>query len=151
MEEQTIPIGALLKRIHTELEKRANRDLQENDLTFSQMHMLGVLDRQPEGAATLKELERYFCTAQSTVAGIAVRLERKGLVAACPDVADRRVKRIRITEAGRALCRRAKRTLRAGEAQMLSNLTPEEQAQLHALLLKVYAALRGEEGCEASP
>lgn len=48
----------------------------------------------------MKELERYFGVAQSTIAGVVSRLEQKGFVEAFGDAADKRIKVVHITPAG---------------------------------------------------
>ena len=103
------------------------------------------LSHLPDGAATLKELERYFRVAQSTAAGVAARMEKKGLIESLPSENDRRVKRVRITASGAETLRRAIETMERGEKQMLSALDEAEQETLIALLRKVHGALRREE------
>lgn len=146
MEERKVPYGALIKQLSMAINKQADAALQENDLTFTQMVFLGALDQLPEGEAPLKELERRFRVAQSTAAGIAARLERKRLLESVPDEKDRRVKRVRITSAGRETFRRALDTIEAGEKQMLSPLTVPEQETLMILLTKINDSLRETEG-----
>ena len=146
MEERKVPYGALIKQLSMEIKKQADAALQESGLTMTQMYFLGVLSHQPGGEATLKELERNFRVAQSTAAGVAARLEKKGLVESVPDENDRRVKRVRITASGDETLRCALETMKRGEQQMLSPLTDSEQETLLKLLRKVHSALRQEEG-----
>ncbi len=136
-----IDVGGLIKRINDTMEKRANSELQSHDITFFQFKMLLTLRFMKDGTATLKELEHYFGVAQSTAAGVAVRLERKQLIESFPDPNDRRVKCVRITEAGRTLCENHRAAMDQGERDMLRSLAPEEQEQLKGLLLRVYRAL----------
>ena len=110
------------------------------------MYFLGALSHLPGRTATLKELERYFRVAQSTAAGVAARLEKKGLVESLPNENDRRVKRLRITDAGANTLRHALETMERGEKQMLSPLDEAEQETLITLLRRVHSALRQEEG-----
>ena len=83
--------------------------------------------------------------AQSTAAGVAARMEKKGLIESLPSENDRRVKRVRITASGAETLRRAIETMERGEKQMLSALDEAEQETLIALLRKVHGALRREE------
>lgn len=146
MENRQLPYAALIKQLSTDIKKRADAALQESDLTLTQMYFLGVLDHQSGGEAALKELERHFRVAQSTAAGVAARLEKKGLVESVPDENDRRVKRVRITATGRETLRRAVETMEQGERQMLSPLTQSEQETLITLLRKVHSSLHSREG-----
>ena len=142
MVSKQLPYAALIKQLSTEIQKRADAALQESDLTMTQMYFLGALSHLPDRTATLKELERYFRVAQ----GVAARLEKKGLVESLPNENDRRVKRLRITDAGADTLRHALETMERGEKQMLSPLDEAEQETLITLLRKVHGALRQEEG-----
>lgn len=135
----------LMKRIHDVIEKNANSNLMCHGITFSQLHMLMTLDREEErgnSSVKLKDLERYFGVAQSTAAGIVVRLEKKGFITSFTDDGDRRIKCLRITEAGRAVCRSTKASIEESERRFLSSLTPEEEAEFTRLLRKVYHAIQ---------
>ena len=67
----------------------------------------------------MKELERKFCVAQSTVAGIISRLEQKGFVEAFGDASDKRIKLVHITPDGEACCREAAGYMAEAEQMLL--------------------------------
>ena len=75
-----IPSGQLIKLLHDRLEKQANNTLRGKDLTMMQISVLMELQEAEQKQRSMKELERKFCVAQSTVAGIISRLEQKGFV-----------------------------------------------------------------------
>lgn len=79
MNQRHFSCGELMKRINDMIEKQGNSKLQSYGITVSQFKMLVALHLIPDGAATLKELEKYFGVAQSTAAGIASRLEKRNL------------------------------------------------------------------------
>ncbi|MCD7830010.1 MAG: MarR family transcriptional regulator [Clostridiales bacterium] len=133
--------GMLIKRINDTLEKQANSELQKCDITYFQFKMLAALHFLGSGTATLKELERHFGVAQSTAAGIVTRLERKQLIESFHSASDRRVKCVRITPAGCALCEEHREAVERSEANMLQCLTEEERQQLREMLLRVYRSL----------
>ena len=66
------------------IEKQGNSKLQSYGITVPQFKMLVALHLIPDGAATLKELEKYFGVAQSTAAGI-VETERHLLSGLTPE------------------------------------------------------------------
>lgn len=131
-------LGLLLKKINESLARRANANLLAQDLTFAQMHVLVRLYRAPEHTLRLKEIESCFCLAQSTVAGLAARLEKKGLVEHVADPADKRVKRIRLTQRGEETCEWGRENIRRSKAKLVSRLTDAEQTELRRLLTVVY-------------
>lgn len=136
MPEDT-PIGPLLKKIHDRLEKQANNALREKDLTMMQVSVLLALQKSAEQRLSMKELERYFGVAQSTVAGIVSRLEQKGLVEALGDASDRRVKLVHITPAGAQYCDEASCRMDEAEENLLRGFSGEERRTLNRLLTRV--------------
>ena len=133
--------GALIKKIHDEIEKKANALLRQQDLTLSQMNVLMELEAVSDHQLTLKELEGLLHVAQSTAAGIVVRLEQKGFVESVADENDRRVKKVAITPAGLECCKNAAADVKDMEAQLLSGLTETERKQFRDLLEKVFKCL----------
>ena len=101
----TIPSGQLIKLLHDRLEKQANNTLRGKELTLMQISALMELQKAEQKQRSMKELERKFCVAQSTVAGIISRLEQKGFVVAFGDASDKRIKVVHITPAGETCCR----------------------------------------------
>lgn len=90
----------------------------------------------------LKELEKALHVAQSTAAGIVSRLEQKGLVESFGDAEDRRVKVVRLSEAGAGCCRTADARMAEAERQLLSSLTEAERDIFILLLRKVRDSLQ---------
>ena len=131
----------MIRRIHCAIKKNADNELREEDLTFAQVHLLFILQREPEGQCFLKPLEKKMGVAQSTMAGLVRRSEEKGLVEYIEDPTDRRVRLARITEKGLQVCRDTEDKIDRSEARMVSLLTPEEADTLCALLQKVYTAV----------
>ena len=134
--------GTLLKQIHDALEKQANNSLRADGLTMAQVGVLLMLDRAEHRQMPLKELEKALHVAQSTAAGIVSRLEQKGLVESFGDAEDRRVKVVRLSEAGAGCCRTADARMAEAERQLLSSLTEAERASFILLLRKVRDSLQ---------
>lgn len=84
-------IGFLLKQIHDNMDRHANRNLKPQGLTFSQMRLLVLLYVRPS-APSQKELEEQMGVTHPTVVGLIKRLEGKGLVRCGFDSRDKRVK-----------------------------------------------------------
>lgn len=133
--------GMLMKQINDELRKNANNALRSQRLTIAQLDALVELDQAPEGQRSLKELEQILHVAQSTAAGIIIRLEQKGFVEGVGDTEDRRIKRVRITPAGVECIRTALHFREEAEAQLLSGLTEPERDIFYMLLKKVRDSL----------
>lgn len=138
---KVLPNGLLIKQIHERLEKTANNALRPRDLTMTQVAVLMTIQESAEKRLSMKEIERHFQVAQSTVVGIVARLEQKGLAEAFGDASDKRVKLVHITPAGEACCRESASDMEETERQILRGFTPEEREQLHTLLSRALANL----------
>lgn len=129
--------GLLVKQIHDRLEKHANNTLRSKGLTFMQMSILMVLQETPEKQLSMKEMERHFQVAQSTIAGIVARLEQKGFVEAFGDASDKRIKLVHITCAGEACCEESVHYKKEAEEMLLQGFSKEERAIFNSLLVRV--------------
>ena len=135
--ERNYECGKLIKQIHDELEKQANNALSSQNLTLTQMRVLMELESIPSRQLPLKELESLLHVAQSTAAGIVVRLEQKGYVESFTDPNDRRAKMVSITASGLECCKKAQSHIKNMEEQLLSELTELEKNQFYNLLQKI--------------
>ena len=134
--------GWYIKRIDNALEKEANQNLQALNLTMQQNHTLVMLVHAENHTLSLKALEEHFGAAQSTVAGLVSRLEKKGLTEAVTSPADRRVKLARLTEEGARIHARSRQDVVDAEARLTANLSPEEREVFLSCLKKVYEAVK---------
>ena len=142
METTIAGYGWYIKRIDNALAKEANNNLQALNLTMQQDRVLIQLARTAGNTLSLKELEEHFGAAQSTVAGLVVRLEKKGLVEALSDPADKRIKLVRLTAEGVRLNALSRQQIVDSEARLTALLTEEEKAQFLSCLKKVYEAVK---------
>ena len=134
--------GWFIKRIDNALAKEANSNLQALNLTLQQNRVLIQLARTEGTPLSLKELEEHFGAAQSTVAGLVARLEKKGLVEGMSDPADKRIKLVRLTEEGVRLHALSRQKVVDSEARLTALLSNEEKAQFLTCLRKVYQAIK---------
>lgn len=137
----TYDCGFLIKHINDTLQREANNALRAKDLTISQLTVLLLLEDTPRWEMSLKELEKQLHVAQSTAAGIVVRLEQKGFVQALGSTEDKRIKMVRLTEAGLACCADSQLHMKQTEQRLLSGLTEEERILFGSLLQKVSETL----------
>lgn len=129
--------GMMIKQIHDCLEKDTNNTLRAQDLTMAQVGALIELRSAEEKQMPLKELERRLHVAQSTAAGIVVRLEQKGFLENFGSPDDRRIKMVRITPKGEDCCMDSDRGMEQAEQKLLHSLTQEEKTVFLDLLEKV--------------
>lgn len=139
--EKRYEVGFLIKQIQDGIEKHANNDLRENNLTMVQNRVIMLLHMSPDAAKSLKELEKEFNVSQPTMAGIIRRLTDKGYVTTFGDPSDKRIKIVRLTGVGIERGNEARKYIEKMEAKLLSNLSQEEQIQFRQLLLKVLSSI----------
>lgn len=133
---------SLIKLISEVVEKKRNSILKEYDMTDAQIQILIALGFSETGECSLKELERFFLVAQSTMAGIVSRLEVKDLVESFTDTRDRRIKKIRLTQKGKKVIEQTQEIIGDAENWLTSELTETEKKELIRLLLKVYNTIK---------
>ena len=134
-------IGRMLKNINDTLHKHVNNQWRKEDLTLSQMALLMDLEQLPQEQVPLKELERVMRVAQSTIVGTVSRLEKKGLLIACTDEQDKRVKKVMLTPAGHERCRQARIYMAQDEHDIMIGFSPQEEQELLQYLERIYQNL----------
>ena len=127
--------GMMIKQIHDCLEKDTNNTLRAQDLTMAQVGALIELRSAEEKQMPLKELERRLHVAQSTAAGIVVRLEQKGFLESFGSSDDRRIKMVRITPKGEDCCLDSDRG-RAGRTKTAAFFDPGRENGVSGLIGK---------------
>lgn len=105
MNPTNAPYGWLVKRIAHRLEQNMNNFLKPYNITIMQSWVLMFLKRT-EKCYTFKELEKQFEVSQPTMAGILARLDQKNMIITSQDEKDKRIKKVEISDEGRALINR---------------------------------------------
>ncbi len=127
-------VGKVIKRISILIEKNINKMLAEKDLSSTQGFVLLFLSKCKNQTSTIKEIEKEFDTAQSTVFGIVTRLEKKGFVTSFVD--ENRIKFVVITKDGLELSDYIEKSIKTCEKNVFSCLTSTEQSIFIELLKK---------------
>jgi len=113
--------------------------INEADLTFPQMLLLGFLEQGPQTVSSLSDMIRLT---PGAVSRLVERLVRKGLVSRREGDGDRRQKPLELTPAGRRVRERLEHARTGSFVAALSSLDPELAAELKGVLRRVVAALR---------
>ena len=121
------PLGRVFWRAMRAIftEERVNPELEA--LPMAQYRLLWSVHFQPD--ATMKDFARHLMVSQSTVTQLADRLVRRGIVERIADSTDRRVVRLRLSEAGQGIM---------GEAN----------AQRRRMIQAIWNALSAQERCD---
>ena len=117
------------------------------DLTPPQVHVLAALslDPDPAGMATTVLAQRVSASAP-TMTGLIDRLEKQGFVQRERDDDDRRLVRVRVTDAGRAVLVVVEETITERLTTVLSVLAPDERETFAHLITKIIDAFPSDKG-----
>ena len=125
----------MLRRAHQALLSCQRRQLSQLDLTPLQVEVLQALKGQ-RGLRQV-ELARRTGTDRSSMAELAARLERRGLIRRAPDPKDKRALLLFLTPKGRRLLARAAPLLTAAEDETVAALTERQRERLFDLLRRL--------------
>jgi DNA-binding MarR family transcriptional regulator len=138
--------GHLIRRAHQVAVAIFMQETAEFDVTPVQFAILNVLIESPgEDQVTLA---RKVAFDAATFGSVITRLEARGWVRREADAADRRRKRLWVTQEGAEAARHMRRSVGNVQQRILSPLSDADQAQLLALLDRLVAGHEGE-GLEA--
>ena len=123
---------------------QTRRFMEAHDLSFAQISVLMHLKHFD--ACRVSDLGARLGVSNAAVSQLADRLVKAGLVERAEDPHDRRVKRLRLTEQGRALIAQAIEARERWLESVLDRLSEQEQAQVaEALRLLTEAAQAADE------
>jgi DNA-binding MarR family transcriptional regulator len=122
--ETTMIVPSQLRMAVMRLARRLRQE-SAGDITQSQLSALSIVDRR--GPLSLGELADIERVAPPSMTRIAARLEERGWVVRTVDTTDRRVARLEVTDAGRALLKETRTRRDAYLATRLRGLSPEER------------------------
>lgn len=134
MEEQKIVLKRALIQVSGKLGKLLQRDLDRYGLSGVEY---GILRNLGEEVLTLSELSQRLLRVNSNITALIDHLEQRGLVERIRDREDRRVIRVQLTGAGRALRSRVVPDHNHYVIEMLAPLSAAETASLIQLLGKL--------------
>jgi DNA-binding MarR family transcriptional regulator len=109
----------------------------EFELSFSQMKALHYAHERAD--LSVKELGESLGLSLAAMSRAADELVQRGLMDRTEDPADRRIKRLRLTDEGHALVQKMRELRMAGFEQFVATLSPKEKTQLLKTLEPILA------------
>ncbi|WP_430513496.1 MarR family winged helix-turn-helix transcriptional regulator [Pannonibacter phragmitetus] len=141
MEKLDQLIGYNLKRVYILVQNDFRQVLTDDDIS---PRMFSVLSMSVESAGiTQSEVARQLGIERSGLVSIIDDMEKRGLLSRMPVEGDRRAQALHTTEEGRAVYTRALAAVFSHEERIFSVLTPEEQAKLLEMLMRVRRSVEG--------
>lgn len=127
--------GLMLRRVRQEQSRR--------DMTLAQFDVAAQLLRRPEGM-TAGELSRELLVTAGNVTGLVTRMEERGWLTRTACSQDARVRRVRLTAAGRRLASREVERHELLLEEILGGLTRTERRDLSRSLDRMRDCLQRE-------
>ncbi len=135
--EEKILLSFLFKQIHIAFETRCNNNLQQYNLTQSQMDVLVYLVNHEDSIVTQRDLETGLRLKNPTITGILNRLEEKDLITREQNLNDKRSKIIKMTEKSRKLLKEGYMYIKQLDNQMFKGFSEKEKEKLSKMLYKI--------------
>ena len=136
-EEHPFRIGFLIHDVSRLRRTVVDKALRPLGITRSQWWVLANLARDDGTAMTQTELARVMDVGKVTLGGLIDRLESGGLVRRQPDPADRRAKRIVMTQKGSRLLAEIHTVAREVDTRIMAGIAKADIARTEALLAKM--------------
>ena len=150
MQDCSQNLGPRLRFLNNRITQYMNQQFLALDLTSTQSFILHHLSLHENEAMYPKDIEKRFHLTHPTVSGVLQRLEAKNFIVIEPDRADRRCKRIRLTDRARRCDEAVGQAFETLERLMCSGMSEEEQQTLLRLLDLASANLRTTQETEVS-
>ena len=139
-------LGLELLRISTmvrrELDSQTGAD-QLHKATGGNGWILAYLARNEDRDVYQKDIEEHFSTTRSTVSKVVKLMEEKGFIRRLAVPGDARLKKLVLTEQGRAVYALAQANNERMEARLARGFSEAELAQLMGYLLRLQDNLKG--------
>ncbi len=129
-----LDIGYLLLTANRLLGARAAARVRELGLTPQQAVAMLAIDSSAGRQSTPGQIAEFMAADSPTVSGVISRLEKRGLVTASPNPADKRSRLISLTPEADALLPAIRQSLKEASAWAESLMTSDELHQLTDLL-----------------
>lgn len=142
--KQAVRVWLRLLSCTTLIENQVSSRLRsEFDTTLPRFDLMAQLERFPEGLF-MGELSQLLMVSNGNITGITDNLERDGLVERIMLPEDRRARKVRLTEKGRAAFAQMATTHETWIDSWIDALSDHEQQQLYELLGKLKHSLQAQ-------
>lgn len=131
-------------RMHRRVNALLRRCIGDEDITLDQYLVIRYL--RMNGRSTSSELADVFCVAKSSITAIVTRLFDKQMIERIPDVKDRRVIYLSLTEAGRKLAESVDGRMREQLSTVMNRFSRDEALHFVETYEKLVGILEEVEG-----
>ena len=131
------PTGFKFRLIHESFAAIINRQLKDDDMTFSQLILISYVWENRDKKVTQKDISEALHIKHPTTIGLLKRLEEKEMLTVIVDPDNRKFRNIVLTPKGEKYVKKNKERKRNTDSTLTEGMTEEEIAKLRELLDKV--------------
>lgn len=132
------PLGLKFRLIHERFKSMTNEEMQQYDLTYSQMWILWYLNEHKGERVRQKDLCAAAQVKHPTMVGLLRRMEAKELIVLEADPDDRRQSLVSATDKAITTMERQRSERDARDRMLVDGMTEEEIQRLNTMLEIVY-------------
>ena len=131
------PTSFKFRLIHESFAAIINRQLRDEDMTFSQLVLISYVWENRNNKVTQKDISKALHIKHPTTIGLLKRLEEKEMLTVIVDPDNKKYRNIVLTPKGEKFVERNKERKRFTDSSLTEGMTEEEVDQLRKLLDKV--------------
>ena len=131
------PTGFKFRLINESFAAIINRQLKDDDMTFSQLILISYVWENRDKKVTQKDISEALHIKHPTTIGLLKRLEEKEMLTVIVDPDNRKFRNIVLTPKGEKYVEKNKERKRNTDSTLTEGMTEEEIAKLRELLDKV--------------
>lgn len=131
------PVSFKFKLIHESFVAIFNRQLKDDDMTFSQLMVVTYLEENTEKRVTQKDISEALHIKHPTTIGLIKRLEEKEMIKVVVDPDNRKYRNITLTKKGADYIAMSKERRKNTDSYLVNGMTEDEVKKLRELLDKV--------------
>lgn len=131
-------LGQYLQKIDKQIRLRADRIIEQADLTVSQDAVLSFLASREGEEVSQTDVQNAFGLTNPAVTKMCHRLEQKEMIQISVSPRDLRLRLLSVTEKGKAAIQRADALKRPFEVTTLEGFTEEETEQLLSYMERIW-------------
>ncbi|MCB2288529.1 MarR family transcriptional regulator [Clostridium sp. CS001] len=142
LKDQKFVFGSV-QIVANKIDTLLERELKEYDITFKQWFLTIVVENTFDTPPTIKEAAKAMGSSHQNVKQIALKLEKKGLVALEKDKKDARVTRIRLTEQSYKFSEKIQAKAATFTQALFKGIEKEDMSKARAVLQSMMSNLTG--------
>lgn len=136
------PISFKFKLVHEAFVAVFNKQLRDDDMTFSQLMVITYLDGNREKKVTQKDVSEALHIKHPTTIGLIKRLVEKEMIQVVTDSENRKYRNITLTEKGLEFIERNKERRHHTDNYLVSGFSDDEILQLRGYLDRIIDNLK---------